>query len=109
MPTAAVRISEPLPPFRPVSRRAVACIAAPVLSLAESTARVWFPMSLGREANHSPKPAATASNPAALRRSNPAAVTLATATDIDVSSVHSPGSNGPMPPPIMAISTSSAG
>ena len=33
MPTAAVRISEPLPPFRPVSRRAVACIAAPVLSL----------------------------------------------------------------------------
>ena len=64
-------------------------------------------MSLGPEAYHSANPAATPSSPrvvfrstpVAVTRATPVAVTRATATDIDVSSVHSPGSklNGPPP------------
>ena len=71
MPIAAVRIRDPLPPFSPGILRAVAYIAAQVMSRAESTARVWFPMSLGGERYQSANPAATASSPSALRTSRP--------------------------------------
>ncbi len=109
MPIAAVRINDPLPPLRPVSRRAVVCIAAPEVSRAERTARVWLPMSLGVDEYHSANPAATASRPAGVRTSTPVAVTLATAIAIDVSSVHSPGSKPNGPPPIIAIGVSGDG
>ena len=109
MPTAAVRISDPLPPLRPVSRRAVACMAAPERSRADSTARVWLPMSLGREAYHSAKPAATASNPAARAQVG------AGGGDPGDGDGHRrvvgplPGFEAEGPPPIMSIASSAAG
>lgn len=66
-------------------------------------------MSLGWESNHSPNPAATASNPAVLVRSAPVAVTRATARVIAVSSVHSPGAQSNGPPPIIPMGRSGPG
>ena len=104
--TAAVRMSDPLPAVRPVrswSRAAADASSAPVGSLptAPSTDRVWMPMSGGCDPAHSAKRAATASSPSALRRSTPLAATSRTHHVIDVSSVHSPGSKSPSPPPII--------
>ena len=84
-------------------------MAAPVVSRRCSTLLVCTPMSLGCESYQRTKLAATASRPAAVRTSVRVAVTSAMATVIAVSSVHSPGSKPPRPPPIMPIVWSAAG
>ena len=62
--------------------------------MSRATARHWFQRSMSW------------SWLASSRRSAPVAAISAMAIAIEVSSVHSPGANGPRPPPIMATGVS---
>ncbi len=112
--TGAVRISEPLPPLRPVRAcsacdwvRARSAVIAPSRVAARRTEEVWSPMSLVF-LDHCSQRVTIASCADSSRRSAPVAATSAMAIAIAVSSVHSPTSQ-PRPPTIATSLSSPRG
>jgi hypothetical protein len=100
--TGAVRMRLPLPALLLgcSAKWRAAAVATPVgLEARERTARVWMPTSAGPESYQSRKRLATA-----VGSSVPVADSSAMHNAIWVSSVHSPGSQPPRPPPIIAAS-----